>query len=345
MAATLATVTPAVAQQMEIRHAARRSVDGLGRAVSVGDLDGRQRHRGRHQSDVDVPVQDVLKDLAFGAMLAVDVEKGRFGIGFNGLFARVSPDSKWATSRSTSPATAGSSRSRPSTVWSSGSTALVLGCAVAPGCRARGRPFASPTCAPRSTCTPAGPSLARKLGRPADRLAHRAGPHRPLRAHRRGQLRRFRGRLRLHLERPGLCRLPVQPCSAGRPRCWSATVAVSGLSPQQFRVGRDHAGPVIGMPAVNYDLMLQEMLEARRASPTRSSTGRACSTGRTRRSRPTPTRSTSCRSSTRRTRADGARDPAGRRRRRSTATSWTRGRRRWRMSGRPASTRARAANT
>ena len=46
------------------------------------------------KSDVDVPVEDVLKDLSFGAMLAVDVEKGRFGIGFNGLFARVSPDSK-----------------------------------------------------------------------------------------------------------------------------------------------------------------------------------------------------------------------------------------------------------
>jgi hypothetical protein len=44
--------------------------------------------------DVDVPVQHVLKDFSFGAMLAVDVQKARFGIGLNGLFARVSPDSK-----------------------------------------------------------------------------------------------------------------------------------------------------------------------------------------------------------------------------------------------------------
>ena len=46
------------------------------------------------KSDVDVPFERLLKDLSFGAMLAVDVEKGRFGIGVNGLFARVSPDSE-----------------------------------------------------------------------------------------------------------------------------------------------------------------------------------------------------------------------------------------------------------
>jgi hypothetical protein len=45
------------------------------------------------KSDVDVPVQDVLKDLSFGAMMLVDVRKDRFGIAVNGLFARVSPDS------------------------------------------------------------------------------------------------------------------------------------------------------------------------------------------------------------------------------------------------------------
>jgi len=46
------------------------------------------------KSDVDVPVQDILKDLSFGAMLALDVQRDRFGVGVNGLFARVSPDSK-----------------------------------------------------------------------------------------------------------------------------------------------------------------------------------------------------------------------------------------------------------
>ena len=45
------------------------------------------------KSDVDVSASDLLKDLSLGAMLALDVEKGRFGIGINGLFARVSADS------------------------------------------------------------------------------------------------------------------------------------------------------------------------------------------------------------------------------------------------------------
>ena len=69
------------------------------------------------------------------------------------------------------------------------------------------------------------------------------GPHRPLRAHRRGQPRRLRGRCRLHLERPGLCRLrdhPVRPADHAAARL---SRALSGLSPQQFRVGRDHARP------------------------------------------------------------------------------------------------------
>jgi len=44
------------------------------------------------ESDVDVPFSDLLKDLSFGAMVLVGVEKGRFGIGVDGLFARVAPD-------------------------------------------------------------------------------------------------------------------------------------------------------------------------------------------------------------------------------------------------------------
>jgi hypothetical protein len=44
------------------------------------------------KADVDVPFSDLLKDLSGGLMLAVDVQKDRFGIGVNGLFARVSSD-------------------------------------------------------------------------------------------------------------------------------------------------------------------------------------------------------------------------------------------------------------
>jgi hypothetical protein len=48
---------------------------------------------GGTRSDVDVPFKNTPKDLSFGAMLGLDVRKGRFGIGVNGLFAHASPDS------------------------------------------------------------------------------------------------------------------------------------------------------------------------------------------------------------------------------------------------------------
>ena len=44
------------------------------------------------KADVDLPFDDILKDLSFGAMMLVDVRKDRFGVGVNGLFARVSPE-------------------------------------------------------------------------------------------------------------------------------------------------------------------------------------------------------------------------------------------------------------
>ena len=60
-----------------------------------------------------------------------------------------------------------------------------------------------------------------------------------------------------------------------------------------FRIVQRRAVEAViwGIPAVNYDLMLQEMLKLG-ARPTRSSIGPACRIGRTRRSRPIQTRST-----------------------------------------------------
>ena len=95
VAVTLAAMTPALAQQPEPTGIAPgdRWTITVAPYLWAAAMDGHATVGGI-KSDVDVPVQDVLKDLSFGAMLAVDVEKGRFGIGFNGLFARVSPDNK-----------------------------------------------------------------------------------------------------------------------------------------------------------------------------------------------------------------------------------------------------------
>jgi hypothetical protein len=89
MAATLATVTSAAAQQP--------AAPGDRWTVTVApylwatSLDGHAAVRGI-KADVDVPFDDVLQDLSGGLMMAVDVARGRFGIGINGLFARVSSD-------------------------------------------------------------------------------------------------------------------------------------------------------------------------------------------------------------------------------------------------------------
>jgi hypothetical protein len=90
IAATVGVATPASGQQAELSgdrwhvtvapYLWATSLDGH---ASVGGI----------KSDVDVPFSDLLKDLSFGAMMLIDVEKGRFGIGVNGLYARVSPDS------------------------------------------------------------------------------------------------------------------------------------------------------------------------------------------------------------------------------------------------------------
>jgi hypothetical protein len=94
MAATVAAATPAVGQQPTTTAAppGDRWTIEVAPYLWIASSDGNATVAGI-KSDVDVPVQDTLKDLSFGAMLAVDVEKGRFGIGLNGLFARVSPDS------------------------------------------------------------------------------------------------------------------------------------------------------------------------------------------------------------------------------------------------------------
>ena len=44
-------------------------------------------------ADVDLPFSDIVDNLAFGGMLAVDVRKGRFGVVFDGVLARQESES------------------------------------------------------------------------------------------------------------------------------------------------------------------------------------------------------------------------------------------------------------
>ena len=187
---------------------------------------------------------DILKDLSFGAMLLVDVAKGRFGIGVNGLFARVSPDSKVGDIKidvTSDSGQLGDPALLPSgrLAYRTSSSGAPLRLVVAPEAGFRFTYLRTEIDVHRGRTV----DQQRELGRPAGRLAFRARPHRPLCAHHRGQRRRLRGRLRLHLERPGLSSATRPACSAGRPPSRRLSRAVSGLPPPRFRVGRDHARP------------------------------------------------------------------------------------------------------
>ena len=92
MAATLRAAAPALAQQAEAAPPGDRWTVEVAPYLWAAALDGNATVGGI-KADVDVPFSDLLKDLSGGAMLLVSVEKGRFGIGVNGLFARVSSDS------------------------------------------------------------------------------------------------------------------------------------------------------------------------------------------------------------------------------------------------------------
>jgi hypothetical protein len=95
MVATLGAASPAAVGQQPAATAAPpgdRWTVTIAPYLWATSLDG-HASGGGIKADVDVPFSDLLKDLFFGAMMLIDVEKDRFGIGVNGLFARVSPDS------------------------------------------------------------------------------------------------------------------------------------------------------------------------------------------------------------------------------------------------------------
>jgi hypothetical protein len=96
--ATLGAAAPAAAQQAgpPASNASDRWTVEVAPYLWITSLDGNATVAGT-KADVDVPfsdLPDLLKDLSFGAMVAADFEKGRFGIGVNGLYSRISSDAE-----------------------------------------------------------------------------------------------------------------------------------------------------------------------------------------------------------------------------------------------------------
>jgi hypothetical protein len=164
LAATLASVGPAVAQQIETATPpGDRWTISVAPYLWLSSMDGNATVGGV-KSDVDVPFSDLLKDLSGGFMTAVDVERGRFGIGVNGLFARVSSDADVGSTEIDITSDSGQLAIMPFyrlIRWQYGCRPRARRCASS----SRPRPaFASRTCAPSSRFAAARPSIAARTG-------------------------------------------------------------------------------------------------------------------------------------------------------------------------------------
>jgi hypothetical protein len=164
VAATLAAVTPAVAQQTESETPpGDRWTISVAPYLWAASMDGNATVGGV-KADVDVPFSDLLKDLSGGLMMAVDVDKGRFGIGFNGLFARVSSDTDVGSIEIDTTSDTGQLAVMPFyrlVEWQYGCRPRARRCASSSRPRLA---FASRTCAPNSRSGAGGPSTAARAG-------------------------------------------------------------------------------------------------------------------------------------------------------------------------------------
>jgi hypothetical protein len=91
--ALLAGAMPAAAQSTDVADTGERWLVRVAPYLWATSLDGNATVAGI-KSDVDVPFGDILRDLSLAGMLLADVQKGRFGVAVNGVFARVSPENK-----------------------------------------------------------------------------------------------------------------------------------------------------------------------------------------------------------------------------------------------------------
>ena len=222
-AATLAAVTPAVGQQPGPR---RRPATGgpSGRALSLGRCDGRPRRRSRHQVGRRCPGPGRSE----GSVVRRDA-RGRCREG--PLRHRLQRPVRARLTRQQGGRHQDRRHQRqraardPALLPSAGMAVrrVVLGRAAAPRRRARSR-LSLHLHAHRDRRAPRPDRRwQRKLGRPADRLAHRAGAHRPLRDHRAKATSAASASAPTSPGMPRPMSATRPACSAGRPRSCSAT--------------------------------------------------------------------------------------------------------------------------
>jgi len=89
--ALLAHTAPASAQSTEPTDTGDRWVIRMAPYVWATALDGNATIKGI-ESDVDVSFGDILEDMSLAGMLLADIQKGRFGVAVNTVYARLTPE-------------------------------------------------------------------------------------------------------------------------------------------------------------------------------------------------------------------------------------------------------------
>ena len=91
--ALLAAAAPAAAQSTDAADTGDRWLVRIAPYLWATSLDGNATIKGI-KSDVDVSFGDILEDLSIAGMLLADIQKGRFGVAVNGVFARLTPENE-----------------------------------------------------------------------------------------------------------------------------------------------------------------------------------------------------------------------------------------------------------
>src|SRR5690606_3393354 len=91
--ALLAHTAPASAQSTEPTNTGDRWLVRIAPYLWATALDGNATVKGI-ESDVDVSFGDILEDLSLAGMLLADIQKGRFGVAVNTVYARLTPENE-----------------------------------------------------------------------------------------------------------------------------------------------------------------------------------------------------------------------------------------------------------
>ena len=150
----LVGATPAAAQSTDAADTGDRWLVRIAPYLWATSLDGNATVAGI-KSDVDLSFSDILEDLSLAGMLLADLQKGRFGVAVNTVYARLTPENEVGPFEIKTTSDMLQLGVAPSFAWSTGRIARRGRASRCAWSSSRRRASASPICAPSSTCATA----------------------------------------------------------------------------------------------------------------------------------------------------------------------------------------------